>query len=544
MKFSDTYLPMLAFQKNLTNGFYAMLSLPDTAMGFGLAVQIAALSWLLSTQYGLEIRDIGLVWATGPLAGIIGQVVIGIISDKVWIWNGRRRAFIWIGGVLAALGLLALPNIGVIQASMGLDGILGVAIVVSLTIDLAINVSFNPTRSIIADVTPEGRPRTKGYTWMQTVSGSFGVLAYLIGAVWDNYILIYFGVILVFLFSVVPPFFIKEPKHLGHYGRGEKEAEEAEEASRAARSQQKDRVNEASLTEIMKTILPLWGFLLYAIYGIFGRLGLIPRIPYYGFEIFCLALTAGLIIYTMTRREEGLSREKDGLTGFRKVLAAHSFTWIGVQTMFIYMFVFVRYRVPELADVEVDPEALVEAGELTAARIQDINETIGRIVNWSFFSLNLVAAIIPVMILEPLAARFGRVRTHTVSIAIMALGYYGILQFGFTPAIIYAMMVIVGVGWAATISLPFAIMSQKIPQSRMGLYMGLFNLSVVLPQFVSSFGVGEVVDDAENKGIIFIVAAITVGISALLWAFVKEPKDVFTKHPVLASNGIDDAAES
>lgn len=544
MKFSDTYLPMLAFQKNLTNGFYAMLSLPATAMGFGLAVQIAALSWLLSTQYGLEIRDIGLVWATGPLAGIIGQVVIGIISDKVWIWNGRRRAFIWIGGVLAALGLLALPNIGVIQASMGLDGILGVAIVVSLTIDLAINVSFNPTRSIIADVTPEGRPRTKGYTWMQTVSGSFGVLAYLIGAVWDNYILIYFGVILVFLFSVVPPFFIKEPKHLGHYGRGEKEAEEAEEASRAARSQQKDRVNEASLTEIMKTILPLWGFLLYAIYGIFGRLGLIPRIPYYGFEIFCLALTAGLIIYTMTRREEGLSREKDGLTGFRKVLAAHSFTWIGVQTMFIYMFVFVRYRVPELADVEVDPEALVEAGELTAARIQDINETIGRIVNWSFFSLNLVAAIIPVMILEPLAARFGRVRTHTVSIAIMALGYYGILQFGFTPAIIYAMMVIVGVGWAATISLPFAIMSQKIPQSRMGLYMGLFNLSVVLPQFVSSFGVGEVVDDAENKGIIFIVAAITVGISALLWAFVKEPKDVFTKHPVLASNGIDDAAES
>ncbi len=535
---------MLAFQKNLTNGFYAMLSLPATAMGFGLAVQIAALSWLLSTQYGLEIRDIGLVWATGPLAGIIGQVVIGIISDKVWIWNGRRRAFIWIGGVLAALGLLALPNIGVIQASMGLDGILGVAIVVSLTIDLAINVSFNPTRSIIADVTPEGRPRTKGYTWMQTVSGSFGVLAYLIGAVWDNYILIYFGVILVFLFSVVPPFFIKEPKHLGHYGRGEKEAEEAEEASRAARSQQKDRVNEASLTEIMKTILPLWGFLLYAIYGIFGRLGLIPRIPYYGFEIFCLALTAGLIIYTMTRREEGLSREKDGLTGFRKVLAAHSFTWIGVQTMFIYMFVFVRYRVPELADVEVDPEALVEAGELTAARIQDINETIGRIVNWSFFSLNLVAAIIPVMILEPLAARFGRVRTHTVSIAIMALGYYGILQFGFTPAIIYAMMVIVGVGWAATISLPFAIMSQKIPQSRMGLYMGLFNLSVVLPQFVSSFGVGEVVDDAENKGIIFIVAAITVGISALLWAFVKEPKDVFTKHPVLASNGIDDAAES
>ncbi len=149
---------MLGIQRRLTNSFYAILSLPATAMGFGLAVQIAVLSWLLSTKYGLDITDVGLVWAFGPLGGLIGQVVIGIISDNVWVWNGRRRAFILIGGVLAALGLLALPNIGVIQASLGIDGVLGVAIVVSLTIDLAINVSFNPTRSIIADVTPEGRP--------------------------------------------------------------------------------------------------------------------------------------------------------------------------------------------------------------------------------------------------------------------------------------------------------------------------------------------------------------------------------------------------
>ncbi len=519
---------MLAFQKNLSNGFYALLSLPATAMGFGLAVQIAALSWLLSTQFGLEIRDIGLVWATGPLAGIIGQVVIGIISDKVWIWNGRRRAFIWIGGVLASMGLLALPNIGVIQASMGLNGILGVAIVVSLTIDLAINVSFNPTRSIIADVTPEGRPRTKGYAWMQTVSGSFGVLAYLIGALWDNYVLIYFGVVLVFIFSVLPPFFIKEPKYLGQYGKSD---EEAKAAGDAAHSVATHKTNEASLTEIMKTILPLWGFLLYALYGILGRLGIIPAIPNYWFEMFCLAFTVVVIWYTMAQKEKGFSRSKDGLIGFRKVLAAHSFTWIGIQTMFIYMFAFVRYRVPELASVDIQPGLLEEGAVVDPDRIQAINDTIGRIVNWSFFSLNLVAAIIPVLLLEPLAARFGRVRTHAVSLGFTAAGYFAILQFGYAPAMIYALMAIVGIGWAATISLPFAIMSQKIPQERMGLYMGLFNLSVVLPQFVSSFGIGELVNDAENKGIIFLICAITVAISALLWAFVREPKDVLVKVP-------------
>ncbi len=518
---------MLPFQKKLSNTFYALLSLPATAMGFGLAVQIAALSWMLSTKYGLEIRDIGLVWATGPLAGIIGQVLIGIISDNVWIWNGRRRAFIWIGGVLAALGLLALPNIGVIQAGMGVDGILGIAIVVSLTIDLAINISFNPTRSIIADVTPEGRPRTKGYAWMQTVSGSFGVLAYLIGALWDNYVLIYFGVILVFLFSVLPPFFIKEPRRLGRYGQADIDDKPEKPEKTKGRS-------EASFIEIMKTILPLWGFLLYAIYGFLVRLGGMPVIPNYGFEIFCLIVTIVVMVITLARKEEGKSKEKDGLTGFRKVLAAHSFTWIGVQTMFIYLFAFVRYRVPELANAEIDPVILSENGGAEAIN-QEFSDMIGRIVNWSFFSLNLVAAIIPVLFLEPLAARFGRVKTHAVCIASMSAGYFSILYFGYSPMAIYLLMAVVGVGWAATISLPFAIMSQKISQSRMGLYMGLFNLSVVLPQFVSSFGVGELVDEAEDKGIIFVVCAITVGISALAWSLVKEPRDVYTENPVVAA---------
>ena len=206
---------MLKIQRNLTTPFYALLSLPATAMGFALSVQIAALSWILSTKYNLDIHDVGLVWAAGPLAGIIGQVIIGVISDKVWFWNGRRRPFIIIGGILASLMLLALPNIGVIKESMGVEGILGIAIAVALTLDLAINISFNPTRSIIADVTPEGKSRTKGYTWMQTVSGTFGVLAYFIGATLNNYILIYMGAVLVLLFSVIPPFFIKEPLILG-----------------------------------------------------------------------------------------------------------------------------------------------------------------------------------------------------------------------------------------------------------------------------------------------------------------------------------------
>ena len=498
---------MLDIQKNLSKSFYALLALPATAMGFALSVQISALSWILSTQYGLDIKDVGLVWAAGPLAGIIGQVLIGIISDKVWFWDGRRRPFILIGGVLSALMLLALPNIGVISGALGIEAILGVAVTVTLTLDLAINVSFNPTRSIIADVTPEGRPRTRGYTWMQTISGTFGVLAYAIGALFGNIVLIYFGVGLVLLFSLIPPFFIKEPSYLDDAIDADLTPSTAGGANQSA-ADVSAPVQKDSALEILKTIYPLWGFLIYSIYAFLARFGVV-HVDYHIMEIGSAILTVGLILKALLSSETGKSRDEAGLVGFQKVLAAHSFTWIGAQTMFIYMFAAVQHRMPQVNDTEL-----------------------GQIISWSFFALNLVAAIIPAVILEPMAARFGRVKTHMVSIFIMAIGYTGLFYMGVSPVMIYALMAIVGIGWAATISLPFAIMSQKIPKSKMGLYMGLFNLSVVLPQLVASLGVGELIDSAPDKGITFIVCAVTVGLSGLAWSLVKEPVDHDTTNPV------------
>ena len=185
--------------------------------------------------------------------------------------------------------------------------------------------------------------------------------------------------------------------------------------------------------------------------------------------------------------EEGHSREVGGLIGFQKVLAAHSFTWIGVQTMFIYLYAYVDYSFTDITDAQL-----------------------GRIVSISFLSLNLVGALLPAFVLEPYAAKNGRVRTHMLSIAVMAVGYLGVLFLGVNALMIYLMMAVVGVGWAATISLPFAIMSQKIPKSKMGLYMGLFNLSVVLPQLVASLGVGEAINNTASKSLTLWICAITV----------------------------------
>ena len=407
---------MLDIQKKYTPSFYAILSLPATAMGFALCVQISALSWLLSTQYSLNIHEVGFVWAAGPIAGIIGQVVIGLISDKVWFWGGRRKPFILIGGTIAAISLLALTGLGEISQWTGLS-LLVVAIIVALTLDLSINISFNPTRSIIADVTPEGEKRTKGYTWMQTISGMFGVLAYGIGAYYGNYSLIYFGIILVFLFSIIPPFFITEPK---------------------------------SIT------------------------------------------TEEIIVKEKIRTQSETGQ-------LYRIYLAHCFCWLGVQTMFVYMFFYVK----ETMGITSDTEA-------------------GQVVSLSFLVLNTVGFILPAVVLEPVAKKIGRVKVHVVAIGMMAVGYLLMTLFGTSIWLVYTFMAVAGIGWAATVSLPFAIMTEKVDKAKMGLFMGIFNLSVVIPQLIVSLGFGSFIQQAENKNIIFIICTVCLAISTLLWSLVRE----------------------
>ena len=472
---------MLPIQKNLSNSFFAILSLPATAMGFALSVQISALSWILSTKFGLEIHDIGLVWAAGPIAGIFGQVIIGAISDKVWFWNGRRRPFIIIGGLIASLMLLALPSIDVISATLGMKGVLGVAIAVVLSLDVAINVGFNPTRAIIADVTPEGNNRTRGFTWMQTVSGTISVGAYAIGAIFDNIVLIYVGAVLVLLFTVLPPLLVEEPRELG-------ESEQAANTKAAGKS----------LRELLMIIQPLWGFLIYDIYAMTLRLSGIQYDHYYA-EIVCGLLTIVLVIKSLTTSESGLEADAAAGVGFRKVLSAHSFSWIGIHTTFVFMFIYIQSAMTALDGMQA-----------------------GRVTTLAFLILNAVAAVLPVLVLEPACKAIGRVKTHAGSLAIMAAGYVGLLLFGATPTTIYLLMAVVGVGWASMVSLPFAIMSQKADQAQMGLFMGLFNLSVVLPQLIVSLGVSLAVSRAEDKSIIFLISAVALAISAVAWLLVSD----------------------
>jgi maltose/moltooligosaccharide transporter len=467
---------MLGMQRRLSTPFLVLLTLPATAMGFALSVQISVLSWILSTEYHLDIHEIGLVWAAGPLAGIVGQLLVGVVSDRTWFWGGRRRPFIIVGGLLAALMILALPSIGLLSRELGFETVLGVAIAVALALDLSINVSFNPTRSLITDVTPEGIGRTRGYTWMQTVSGSFGVLAYAIGAFLGNYVLIYFAVGLVLLFSIVPALVVEEPRVLP----GVDDA--------AATSKER-----AGVGHLLHLVRPLWAILAYDVVAMTLKLvGL--QAPGLWLEAACIAGTAVLFWQTLTARSPVGQFVRHDPTDFRKVLAANSLSWIGVQSMFVYMIAFVQERFPDL----------------------DADAT-GRTLSTSFLALSAVAAVLPALVLLPLAKKFDVVRVHSACLAVMAAAYAGVYLLGHTTLALYTLMAVLGIGWAAIVSLPFSIMSQRVDASRIGLFMGVFNLSIVLPQLVVSLGIGTFLARVPDKGMLFVVCAVSLGLAALAW---------------------------
>jgi len=239
----------------------------------------------------------------------------------------------------------------------------------------------------------------------------------------------------------------------------------------------------------------LWGFLVYDVYAMGRRILGVEPASYYA-EIACVIATLLLVAQALLEKDRP---GRSGLAGFRKVIAAHSFSWVGIQTTFVFLVPYLQQVLPDLSAIDI-----------------------GRVNSTSLLVLNAVGALLPAFVLMPIAHRIGRVRTHTLSLVCMTAGYLGLWLNGASAAAIYLLMAVVGIGWAAIVSLPFAIVSQKVNQARMGLYMGLFNLSVVLPQLVVSLGIALFVSRAPDKNVIFAISFASLALSAIAWSFVRE----------------------
>jgi maltose/moltooligosaccharide transporter len=108
---------------------------------------------------------------------------------------------------------------------------------------------------------------------------------------------------------------------------------------------------------------------------------------------------------------------------------------------------------------------------------------------FSFYSITcfLVAFALP-----KLASSIGRKRTHALALVCGAAGLLSIWFIHDKYMLLFS-MVGVGIAWASILSMPYAILSTALPPSRMGVYMGVFNFFIVIPEIVASLGFGPAI---------------------------------------------------
>jgi maltose/moltooligosaccharide transporter len=150
-------------------------------------------------------------------------------------------------------------------------------------------------------------------------------------------------------------------------------------------------------------------------------------------------------------------------------------TWLGLFCMWLYFPVAVAHNVFGAVDQS--------SPQFTSG------------VEWAGLCFGLYSAVCFAFsfALPVLARRLGRRNTHSLCLGLGAAGLISV-AFIHQPALLFVSMVGVGVAWASILSMPYAVLAASLPQERTGVYMGIFNFFIVLPEIVAALCFGPVMN--------------------------------------------------
>ena len=443
---------------------------------FGWALQLANFSRILQTL-GAEESSLAILWVAAPVTGLIVQPIIGHFSDRTWGKLGRRRPYFLYGAILASVSLVLMPNSAALWMAAGLLWIL----------DASINVSMEPFRAFVGDMLPSEQ-RTKGFAMQSFFIGTGSVVASLLPWMLANWAGVantapegeiplsvtyafYIGGI-VFLAAVGWTVFrVKE------YSPEEMEAFAAEEAQAGIGAAILPRVP----AERFSRMAPAWlvvGAVLTA---------LVVWIDVLQKEMLILGgglIAFGVLLYVAAARtraggEDGFSEVFSDLFNMpdtmKKLAWVQFFSWFALFSMFIYMTPAVTSHVYGATDP-------------TTQLYTDGADWVGVL----FGAYNAVAALFA-FALAPLSKRLGRSMTHILGLLAGGLGLTSI-YFITDPMWLLLSMIGVGMAWASILAMPYAILTDALPSSKFGIYMGIFNFFIVLPQILASTVYGALLE--------------------------------------------------
>jgi maltose/moltooligosaccharide transporter len=126
-----------------------------------------------------------------------------------------------------------------------------------------------------------------------------------------------------------------------------------------------------------------------------------------------------------------------------------------------------------------------------------------------------------------IVSKIGSKLTHTVCLIIGGLGLISV-NFITEPAMLFLSMSMVGIAWASILSMPYTMLAGSIPPQKMGIYMGIFNFFIVLPEIIASLTFGKIMQNYldNDRLLAVLIGGVLLIAAALLCLFiVKEEKN-------------------
>jgi len=487
-----TARPRLGFAQlwNISFGFFGIQ--------IGFALQNANASRIFQSL-GTPLDQLGLMWIAAPLTGLLVQPLIGHYSDRTWGRLGRRRPYFLVGAILSTLALFVMPNAPAIW----------VAAITLWLLDGSLNVSMEPFRAFVGDMLdPVQRPA--GYAFQTGFIGAGAVVASLAPWVLEHWFGVsnsaaaghvpdavrygfYFGgaMLLVAVLWTVLATREYAPEELRAFGAGE-----GQPAAHAAVAV--PRTGPAWVVGGIALAVLIWlgersDYLASAQEAYLVAAG----VAAYG-----VAQLASRALIAAGRGDNVLSHVVSDLVTMpetmKRLALVQFFTWGALIIMWVYTTPVVAQHVYGTTDAASD--AYNQAGSWVG-------------VLFAFYS---AVATLAAFVLPSVARAVGAKWTHLWGLVIGALSFVG-LFFVHSEYGLIVPMIGIGIAWASILTMPYVLLANALPQEKLGIYMGIFNFFIVLPQLLVATIMGGIIKSYFPGRPVWtmLIAAAVMGIAAV-----------------------------
>ena len=477
---------------------------------FGFALQNSNVSRIFQTL-GADYSNMALLWVAAPLTGLIVQPIIGYMSDKTWGKFGRRRPYFLIGAIAASLSLFIMPNSPTLWMAAGMLWIM----------DASINVSMDPFRAFVGDMLPK-KQRPSGFAMQSFFIGVGSVVASALpwmmtnwfdisnvagaGVLPDSVKFSFYAGGVIFLLTVLWTIYsTKEysPEQLEAFAKAENELINTDKNAVSSRSSQK-------YTK---------GGLLWLISG--GVLTLLVLVNIERLDHSLLILTVGFIAFGLCQLLAAFLVNSNKIdNGFSHIMAdlfnmPETMRQLAVVQFFSWFPFFAMWTYTTAAITSFH----YGTSDVTSLAYNEGADWVG--ILFSAYNLTSIVAAITI----PFIVRIFSLRiAHMINLSLGGLGFISFVLIN-DPVMLIVSMIGIGFAWASILSVPYAILSNALPANKMGLYMGIFNFFIVLPQILAASILGFLITKVFDNQPIYalVIGGVSMLVAGVMTLKVKEP---------------------